>query len=108
MESRQIQENELNKYFDNVLGINDDKETSTRKTNIKEELVTLFDTGKGQKLGNQHSLWKAYNAVTEYVDHYRTVKNLKEDGTNKLSSIWFGSGAKLKEKAYDEAVTLIK
>ena len=67
----------------------------------------LFEHGKGQKLGNRHSLWKAYNSVTEYTDHYRTVKNLEKDETNKLSSIWFGRGAKLKEKAYNEAVALI-
>ena len=108
MESKAMQEDELNKYFDNVLGINDDKETSTRKSNIKDELFTLFENGKGQKLGNKHSLWKGYNAITEYVDHFRTVKNLKEDQTNKLSSIWFGSGAKMKEKAYNEALMLIK
>lgn len=107
-ENKPMQEKELNDYFDKVLGINDDKESSTRKENQKSDLVTLFDTGKGQDLGNKHSLWKAYNAVTEYTDHYRTVKNIDKDKSNKLSSIWFGSGAKLKEKAFKEAVTLIK
>ncbi len=97
----------MNEYFDKVLAINDDKEVSTRKENQKSELVTLFSTGKGQKLGNKHSAWKAYNAVTEYVDHYATVKNIQNDKTNKLKSIWFGNGAKLKEKAYNEAVALI-
>jgi hypothetical protein len=67
----------------------------------------LFENGKGQKLGNIHSIWKAYNAVTEYVDHFSTVKNLQEDKTNRLKAIWFGNGAKLKEKAYNEAVALI-
>lgn len=97
----------MNEYFDKVLAINDDKEVSTRKENQKGELVTLFSTGKGQKLGNAHSAWKAYNAVTEYVDHYSTIRNIQDDKTNKLKSIWFGNGAKLKEKAYNEAVALI-
>lgn len=108
MENITLQEESLNKYFDKVLSINDDKEISTRKQNQKDELITLFESGKGQKLGNRHSLWKAYNSVTEYVDHYRTVKNLDKDPTNKLASIWFGSGANIKEKAYNEAVALIK
>jgi len=106
-ESFDMQKDSLNKYFDNVLNINDEKETSTRKENQKHDLLCLFEKGKGQKLGNRHSLWKAYNAVTEYIDHHRTVKNIDKDNTNKLQSIWFGSGAKLKEKAYNEAVALI-
>lgn len=107
MENFNMQEKELNQYFDSILGINDSKEMSTRKENQKHELISLFDNGQGQKLGNKHSLWKAYNSVTEWVDHYRTVKNLDKDQSNKLNSIWFGSGAKLKEKAYNQAVALI-
>lgn len=95
-------------YFDKVLKINEDeKETSTRKENQKDELFQLFENGKGQKLGNRHSLWKAYNAVTEYVDHFATIKNVDEVPTNKLKSIWFGNGAKVKENAYNEAVALV-
>ena len=108
MEDVPIQEKELNEYFDNVLGINDDEEVSTRKQNQKSDLIGLFDSGKGQKLGQKHSLWKAYNAVTEYVDHYRTVKNVVDNPSNKLASIWFGSGAKIKQKAYEEALVLVK
>lgn len=99
----------MNNYFDKVLGINDKKEDdiSTRKENQKNDLVRLFEKGKGQNLGNKHSLWKAYNAVTEWTDWERTVKNIEENPNNKLSSIWFGSGAKVKESAYNEALALI-
>lgn len=107
-ENFDMQKESLNKYFDSVLSINDNSEVSTRKENQKHDLISLFNRGKGQKTGNKHSLWKAYNSVTEYVDHYRTVKNLDKDKTNKLQSIWFGTGAKLKEKAYNEALALIK
>lgn len=102
-----MQEESLNAYFDKVLNIKENEEVSTRKENIKNDLRVLFEKGKGQRLGNRHSLWKAYNAVTEYVDHERTVKNLENDPTNKLSSIWFGSGAKMKEKAFNEALALV-
>jgi len=90
------------------LAIDESTEVSTQKENTRQELFTLFENGTGQKLGNKHSIWKAYNSVTEYVDHYRTVKKLDVDKTNKLKSIWFGSGAKLKEKAYNEALVLAK
>jgi len=106
-ETIDMQKETLNAYFDKVLNINDEEEMSTRKENQKHDLLCLFENGKGQKLGNKHSLWKAYNSITEYVDHKRTVKNVVKNPSNKLNSIWFGSGAKLKEKAYKEAIALI-
>lgn len=106
-ESFEMQTESLNEYFDKVLNIEEGKDVSTRKENIKNDLLCLFEGGKGQKLGNKHSLWKAYNAVTEYTDHFRTVKNVEKNPNNKLSSIWFGSGAKMKEVAYREAEKLV-
>jgi phage/plasmid-like protein (TIGR03299 family) len=107
MEDTDLQVKDLNNYFNTVLEINDEKDLSTQKENQKDELLSLFESGKGQSTGNKHSLWKAYNSVTEYVDHYRTVKNIDKNPSNKLSSIWFGSGARVKERAYQEALKLI-
>uniref|UniRef100_A0A6M3JGJ4 DUF932 domain-containing protein n=1 Tax=viral metagenome TaxID=1070528 RepID=A0A6M3JGJ4_9ZZZZ len=91
-------------YFDRVLDIDAEKpdEISTRSDNIKNELLGLYENGKGNDLpGVRHTLWAAYNAVTEYTDHYRTIKNVDKDKSLRLDSIWFGTGAKLKERAYD-------
>ena len=93
-------------YFDSVLEVNDKKEDiSTVTKNKKEEMVSLFHHGKGNSGKN---LWEAYNAVTEYVDHYRTIVNEDKDPTRRLTQIWFGGGADIKERAYDEALELIK
>jgi len=100
LEEKPLTVEQVEGYFDKLLGIDETEEISTRKNNIKSDLLTLFEGGKGQKLGNIHSAWKAYNSVTEFTDHYATVKNLTEDKTNKLKNIWFGTGAKLKEKAW--------
>jgi hypothetical protein len=43
-----------------------------------------------------------YNAVTEYVDHHRGPQGeelAKID--RRLNSAWFGSGAEMKEKAWE-------
>ena len=45
------------------------------------------------------TLWGAYNAVTEYVDHYR-LSNAKDN--TRLTSMWFGSGERLKKQAFRE------
>jgi len=98
---------EVEEYFNNLLDI-DIKDPSTRALNQRQELIALYKHGKGVEIGNPETLWKAYNAVTEYTDHHRTVKNLDKDPTNKLNSIWFGSGANLKQKAYNQALELVK
>lgn len=70
--------------------------------NQRNDLLALFESGKGNdKADIKHSAWTAYNAVTEYVDHHRTIRGVKEDATNRLKNIWFGSGASLKRKALD-------
>jgi len=92
-------------YFNQVLGIDPNKpddDNSTRSKNIRDDLFCLFERGKGNDgIDVRHSLWTAYNAVTEYTDHHRTIKNEDKDKSLRLDSIWFGTGAKLKEKAYD-------
>jgi phage/plasmid-like protein (TIGR03299 family) len=107
LEDKVLTFDEVTSYFNNVLDIDESTEMSTQKENTRNDLYNLFENGQGQKTGNRHSIWKAYNSITEFVDHHRTVKNLDKDKTNKLQSIWFGSGAKLKEKAYNQAVVLI-
>lgn len=51
------------------------------------------------------TLYGSFNAVTEYVDHVKSVR--RRDGSNRLSVTQFGTGAKLKEKAFDLAVELV-
>ena len=98
---------EVESYFDGVLGIKEDDE-STRKDNQKNELLQLFEKGAGNNTtGIRHTLWAAFNAVTQYVDYDRTVKGEKSDPTRRLDSIWFGSGADLKASAFERAKQLV-
>ena len=70
-------------------------------------MFELYHTGKGSDIpGVKGSLWGAYNAVAEYVDHYATVKNEDKDSTNRLKSIWFGNGEQIKNKAFNKAIAL--
>ena len=95
-------------YFTKVLSIKEDEEVSTKTQNKLDTFLSLFERGLGNdEKSIRHTAWTAYNAVTEYVDHHGTIKNLADDKTNKLKNIWFGNGARLKEKAFDEAVQLI-
>lgn len=77
----------------------DEKTLSPRAKNIMEEVSALFETGMGTNLpGVKGTAWGAYNAVVEYVDHKRGGD---EDRAN---SLLFGSGAKIKQRAFELAV----
>jgi phage/plasmid-like protein (TIGR03299 family) len=90
--------------------------------------TNLFRTGRcNQQAGIAGSLWAAYNAITELVDHSggrllgpRAVANgrrLPNRSTattvlgmvspeRRLASVWFGTGYRTKVRAWDEAVVM--
>ena len=80
------------------------------KTPIMENRISrmteLFETGKGNNRPEvRGSLWTALNSVTEYVDHYRSHRDTND---GKLKNVWFGQGAKIKNRAFDLAVVMSK
>lgn len=69
----------------------EEKETSTRLENQREELINLFAHGAGN-LGKTR--WDAFNAVTEFVNHNRGAKTTvnKTAGQNRLASVLIPGG----------------
>lgn len=52
--------------------------------------------------GIQGTAWAAFNAVTYYVDHEKVVRSsLDRRDDSQLDSSWFGSGAELRQRAYE-------
>jgi phage/plasmid-like protein (TIGR03299 family) len=81
----------------------------TRARNIRETLGRLFETGIGLDMpGVRGTTWAAYNAVTEWVDHHRPTRARHPAilASRRLESSWFGSGAKLKARAWGLAVDM--
>jgi len=70
-----------------------------------ESLQQILMSATCQTDATVGTLYGSFNAVTEYVDHVKSVR--KRDGSNRLSVTQFGTGAKLKEKAFDLAVDLV-
>ena len=80
---------------------------STRARNQVEKISELAFTGMGTDIpGVKGSLWGLYNAVSEYTDHEMTPKGKSLD--KMLVSTYFGSGASLKDKAFNKALELAK
>jgi len=100
---------ELSAYFRAIYPDPEEGKDKTRATNIREELHRLFENGIGHDQPQiTRSAWVAYNSVTEFVDHVRPGRgtNDSERASRRLDSIWFGSGARLKQKAWSLALDM--
>ncbi len=114
MALHKISKPKLEQYFNGIYPIIDIKDVKTasqmakRETNIgiHKKLIRNFEEGSGVKeLGISGTLWAAYNAVTQYIDHPADYKL----GDNKLlKRIWFGDGEAIKKKAYINALQYLK
>lgn len=91
----------LEKYIKTALG--KDEEGHGKTPYALPKIQELFEGGRGQSNpAIRGTLWAAYNAVTEWVDHRR--------GTDaaRLDAAWFGEGRRIKQRALQEAVLLAK
>lgn len=61
-------------------------------------------SGMGAKLPSASgTAWGLLNSITEFVDHHRRARS----DDHRRDSSWFGQGAALKQKAWDEALKLV-
>jgi hypothetical protein len=69
------------------------------------KVLALFDgDGRGACLPSSHgTAYGLLNAVTEFVDHQRRARSTD----HRLDSAWFGQGAILKQKAFDQALAMV-
>jgi phage/plasmid-like protein (TIGR03299 family) len=104
------------KYFERVVAVNDknpDSEISKKKKNIVEEIVNLYHgEGRGSELVTARgTAWGAFNAVSQYLEHDRPIRGLEAGSTvavdSRLSSSFFGSGARTEAKAWHQALALV-
>ena len=102
----ELKKGQVDKYLEAVLPDSVNKNELEREAENKAIIqhrrtaYSLYETGKGNNVkGVSGKLWAAYNGVTEMVDYNRKVY-----GERRLNSIWFGEGARIKLRAYDEAL----
>jgi phage/plasmid-like protein (TIGR03299 family) len=84
-----------------------------RLEGIQEQVVNLSISGMGTDLpGVKGTAWGAYNAVTEYLDHYTTIKGSKKNGTSAeeklLGSQWFGTVGNKTQATFDSITSMVK
>lgn len=104
---KQMRQLEVDSFLDKLLNIgNVPEEVSTKAKNVKLEIDRLYHDGRGNQMdGVRGTAWALYNGVTEYVDWERSTKG---DESNRLASSWYGSGAGLREKAFEDLLVLAR
>lgn len=106
MDSVDINGEFMDEYLNNVLN-GGKEEVATRTENVILDVKKVYAEGAGVDdpaiLKGRDNLWRLYNSLTEYVDHY---KNYRSD-TDVLHAISMGSGATIKERAFKEAVRML-
>jgi len=82
----------------------DNKETNSRTKKV-DEVEGLMHTGRGSDInGVRGTVWGAYNAITEYVDHH---KKYRGGDAKRLEASQFGTGRYLKNKALKHGAELV-
>jgi len=76
----------------------------------RKKALCLFENGKGNDLpGIRRTLWAAYNSVVELIDYYpEDAGRLATWDDRHLKSVWFGSGARTKARAYSVALRMME
>ncbi len=100
--NRPVSEAEARAYLETVLG--DEFEDDGK---AHRPLQTVYELFSGKGLGAdmqsaQNTAWGLLNSLTEFTDH--RTKARSQD--NRLNAAWFGAGAALKAKAFEEAMKL--
>jgi phage/plasmid-like protein (TIGR03299 family) len=104
MSNRPVNKFEAMSYLVNVLGdpalpLNDQPNQKA----IQQVYGLYSGEGKGSKLSSAAgTAWGLVNGITEYVDTHRRARNQDY----RLDSAWFGAGAQIKQKAFDQALAL--
>jgi phage/plasmid-like protein (TIGR03299 family) len=103
----QVSSNRLTDYFRAIFpdpqGQHAERPGAQKATEeTRSTLRGLFETGLGADIPEiRGSYWAAYHAVTEYVDHFERATASE---SRQLDHIWFGTGARLKDRAFSLAI----
>jgi phage/plasmid-like protein (TIGR03299 family) len=107
LSERKVKSHEAMSYFLNVLCESTGPTGGAVLTNERalKTVQALYDgQGKGSELtAAKDTAWGLLNAVTEYVDHSKRARS----DDHRLDSALFGAGAAIKQRALDQALTLV-
>ncbi|QGT05878.1 DUF932 domain-containing protein [Burkholderia pseudomallei] len=108
MAERKVSDSIAEKFFQRVLTYPSGGSNMPRPTTNDRAISAVHALYAGRGMGAtlpsaSATAWGLVNSVTEFVDHQRRARS--ED--HRRDAAWFGAGATLKQRAFDEAMKLI-
>ncbi len=105
LSQRTVSLEEADGFIRTVLNEPEFTDDNSLGSKVYQKVSNLYlGEGMGSDLSSASgTAWGLVNAMTEYVDHHRRARS--QD--NRLDSAWFGQGALLKQKAFNQALTLL-
>lgn len=109
LSERKVSDAIAEKFLRRVLTYSPTKTSDRDAITVNERAIKAIDQlyagrGKGADLASASgTAWGLLNAVTEYTDHHRRARS---DG-HRRDAAWFGAGATIKQRAWDEAMKLV-
>lgn len=104
--SRKVSEREAVEWLVKVFGDANKPVEEQQNTNarVMRDVLSLFQGGgRGSDLRSAaNTAWGLVNAATEYCDHHSRCRT----ADSRLDRAWFGDGATIKRKAWDNAMAL--
>ena len=106
---RKVDQAAAEKFFSRVLTYavstaNDPTGVSQNDRAIRNVLELFNGRGRGADLASASgTAWGMVNSITEFVDHHRRART----NDHRLDAAWFGAGAAIKQRAWDEAMKLV-
>jgi phage/plasmid-like protein (TIGR03299 family) len=100
----------LNIYLTDAVGVDPLADKGKTKANY-DTLISAFETSPGNQVaGVKGSLWCAYNAVTYWLTHERTVRvtaGFQSEKEARLASLWGGTAEEANLRAWKAAQSYI-
>jgi hypothetical protein len=105
LSERKVKTTEVRNYFLKVFTDHSGSVVGKTSERSMAKALGLYE-GRGMGANLASSDGTAYgllNAVTEFVDHQRRAKTID----HRLDSAWFGTGAAMKNRALEQAMSLV-
>jgi hypothetical protein len=98
LDKQEIDEKYAIGFVEKLIPSKEDDKASTRTQNIRNEIVTLFKTGRGN---NGRTKYDLFNGITAFVTHSRSTRGGEDKDESRVESSLFGSGAILTQRAFN-------
>jgi phage/plasmid-like protein (TIGR03299 family) len=73
-----------------------------------DKIFELIETGKGTDIaGVKGTAYGVYNAAVEWADFHKPIKKAGSELEARVHSMWFGTAARFKQRAFEQAVSLL-